>query len=57
MQCKRLEQNTFEDYMRFSNCIDMTGITQPLFSYIPNDKSVYYKEPYKPIYTHPEIIK
>jgi len=42
--------------MRFSNCIDMTGITQPLFSYIPNDKSVYYKELYEPIYTHPEII-
>jgi hypothetical protein len=56
MQCKRLEQNTFEDPMRFSNCIDMSGITQPLFSYIPNDKSVYYKEQYKPIYTHPEII-
>jgi hypothetical protein len=57
MKSKRLEQNTFEDLIHFSNCIDMTGITQPLFSYIPNDKSEYYKEPYKPIYTHPEIIQ
>ena len=56
MECKRLEQNTFENPIRFSNCVDMTGITQPLFSYTPNDKSVYYKQPYEPIYTHPEII-
>ena len=56
MECKRLEQNTFEKPMRFSNCVNMTGITQPLFSYIPNDKSVYYKELYEPIYTHSEII-
>jgi len=46
---KRLEQNIYDDSMTVSNCVDMKNIIQPLFSYIPDDDCVYYKEPYIPI--------
>jgi hypothetical protein len=46
---KRLEQNIYDYSMTVSNCVDMKNITQPLFSYIPDDDCVYYKEPYIPI--------
>jgi len=48
---KRLEQNTVENPIRAKNCLDMTGITQPLFSYTPKDDHPYYDTPYKPVYT------
>lgn len=49
MNFKRLEQNIYDDSMPVSNCVDMKNIIQPLFSYIPDDDCVYYKEPYIPI--------
>lgn len=51
MNCKRLEQNTY-DYsipVHITNCINMEGIKQPLFSYIPTEGFVYYSEPYQPL--------
>lgn len=47
---KRLEQNTVEKPIRAKNCLDMTGITQPLFSYTPKDDHPYYDTPYEPMY-------
>ena len=52
MECKRIEQNTFDDPILASNCINMTGITQPLFSYTPTEGFAYYKEPYEPKYPY-----
>lgn len=52
MECKRIEQNTFDDPILASNCINMTGITQPLFSYTPTEGFSYYKEPYEPKYPY-----
>ena len=51
MNCKRLEQNTYDYSMPFhsTNCINMEGIKQPLFSYIPTEGFVHYSEPYQPI--------
>jgi len=53
---KRLEQNTVENPIRARNCLDMTGITQPLFSYTPKDDHLYYDTPYKPIFTESSEI-
>ena len=53
---KRLEQNTVENPIHAKNCLDMSGITQPLFSYTPKDDHVYYDTPYKPIYTEDSEI-
>ena len=51
MNFRRLEQNTYDHSMpdHVTNCINMEGITQPLFSYIPTEESFYFKEPYKPL--------
>jgi len=54
---KRLEQNTVETPIRAKNCLDMTGITQPLFSYTPKDDQPYYDTPYKPIFTEKSEIE
>jgi len=49
MKFKRLEQNTYDYDIPVTNCINMNGITQPLFSYIPTDLSPFYLDAYKPI--------
>jgi hypothetical protein len=51
MNCKRLEQNIYDHSMpvHSTNCINMEGIKQPLFSYIPTEGFVHYSEPYQPI--------
>ena len=49
MNFKRLEQNTYDHKIPVTNCINMNGITQPLFSYIPTNGFQYYLEPYQPI--------
>ena len=54
---KRLEQNTVENPIRAKNCLDMTGITQPLFSYTPKDDHPYDDTPYKPIFTKKSEIE
>lgn len=51
MNCKRLEQNIYDYSMpvHSTNCLNMKGIKQPLFSYIPTEEFVHYSEPYQPI--------
>jgi len=49
MKFKLLEQNTYDYHIPVTNCINMNGITQPLFSYIPIDGFRYYLDSYKPI--------
>jgi len=51
MNFKRLEQNIYDYSMpvHSMNCINMEGIKQPLFSYIPTDEFRFYTDAYQPI--------
>jgi hypothetical protein len=53
---KRLEENTVENPIRAKNCLDMTGITQPLFSYTPKADHAYYDTQYKPIFNVYDVL-